>query len=86
MVCVRHRGIFLFLYGMSLFIWDIQIQGNRYTRDTLMGFLESGGEGRQPKGAGGLRALEEEIRAAFRRSPGFPQAFPEPAFYPGKGK
>ena len=60
-------AFFVFLYGMSLFIWDIQIQGNyRYTRDTLMGFLESmevkAGSRKAQVDCG---ALEEEIRAAF---------------------
>lgn len=33
---------FFMLYTMSLFIWDIEIYGNtRYSRDTLMNFLES---------------------------------------------
>ena len=33
---------FIFLYSMSLFLWDIEFEGNRrYTRDTLMDFLNS---------------------------------------------
>ncbi|RGZ01493.1 sporulation protein YqfD [Clostridium sp. AM58-1XD] len=35
-------AFFIFLYSMSLFIWDIEIYGNsRYSSDTLMDFLES---------------------------------------------
>ncbi|MEY8337324.1 sporulation protein YqfD [Lachnospiraceae bacterium 62-35] len=35
-------AFFLFLYSMSMFIWDIEIYGNsRYSRDTLMDYLES---------------------------------------------
>ena len=60
-------AFFLFLYIMSLFIWDIRIEGEyHYTRDTLLQFLAS-----MDVESGTLKArldcgeLEEALRAAF---------------------
>ena len=51
-------AFFLFLYIMSLFIWDIQIEGNRsYTRDTLLEFLEAASV------RAGIRIKEKEVLA-----------------------
>ena len=60
-------AFFLFLYVMSLFIWDIQIEGNRsYTRDTLLEFLEAASvRAGSRKTQVDCGQLEEEIRAAF---------------------
>ena len=60
-------SFFLILYLMSLFVWDIQFEGNRmYTYETLTDFLET------EDITFGMRkslidcdALEEEIRLAF---------------------
>lgn len=58
---------FLLLYAMSLFIWDIEFEGNyRYTDDTLSRYLE------ERSVVCGMRkylvdcpGLESELRAAF---------------------
>lgn len=63
-------GMVLFcalLYALSLFVWNISFEGNyHYTRETLLGFLESEGirYGMRKKGIS-CEKLEEGIRSAF---------------------
>lgn len=53
-----------FLYGTSLFIWDIQMEGNqKYTDQTLLHFLESKGYVHGMKKAGIIcEEIEKDIR------------------------
>ncbi|MFR5602022.1 MAG: sporulation protein YqfD [Lachnospiraceae bacterium] len=60
-------GFFVMLYLLSLFIWDIQFEGNRkYTDDVLMTFLEeqSIGHGMYKYGIS-CDAIEEGLRTEF---------------------
>lgn len=60
-------SFFLLLYILSLFIWNISFEGNsHYTRENLLGYLESEGirYGMRKKGIS-CEQLEENIRSRF---------------------
>lgn len=58
---------FLLLYVLSLFIWNISFEGNsRYTRENLLGYLESEGIRYGMKKSGiSCEQLEENLRSRF---------------------
>ncbi len=60
-------GFFTLLYCMSLFIWDIQFEGNcHYTQDTLMDYLKTQEIGCGMKKSGvDCEKLEAELRMDF---------------------
>ncbi len=60
-------SFFLLLYVLSLFIWNVSFEGNsHYTRETLLGYLESEGirYGMRKSGIS-CEQLEENLRSRF---------------------